>query len=58
MLQPIFSHFFPLFDTIFARSGIVNTEVQIILVVQGLRDYFVAEFGQIVALNWNYKSVT
>ena len=55
------AHLLPLFSTFRHYIRAIHQrqpKTELILVVQGLRGYSVAEFGRIVALNWNYKSVT
>jgi hypothetical protein len=55
------AHLLPLFSTFQHYIRAIHQrqiDCQIILVVQALRGYFVAEFGRIVARNWNYKSAT
>lgn len=55
---PPSSHISPLLATIFGPSPSVNWLYQLFVVVQGLRDFQVAQFGRIVAGFRNYKSMT
>jgi hypothetical protein len=55
--MPLFSHFFPLFNTIGMALITVNNAYWISVVVQGLRDDLVAQKGRIMAVFALAKSV-
>jgi len=55
---PLSSHISPLLATIFGPLPSVNWLFQLFVVLQGLRDFQVAQFGRIVAGFRNYKSIT
>ncbi len=55
---PISSHIFPLFNTIGAAPGSVNTPLQLVVVVQALRGDIVAQIGRIVARSALIKSIS